>query len=117
MNEDRRKFIRFDIPLDVEFKSSIGADSHSKGTTVNFSRSGLCFEAKELNYNLNDLMELKVKMPKKDDYISITGDLSWKETLDDSRCLGGITFREIDGEAKGHILDYAYDAWLLNLRR
>ncbi|GBE03550.1 MAG TPA: PilZ domain-containing protein [Nitrospirae bacterium] len=117
MNEDRRKFLRFDIPLDVKFKSSIAAGSHSKGTTVNISRSGLCFEAKKLDYKLNDLMELKVKMPKNDDYISVTGDLAWKEEINDSRCLVGITFREIDIEAKNHILDHAYNAWLLNLRR
>lgn len=117
MNQDRRKFIRFDIPLDVEFKSSINTDSCSKGMTVNFSRSGLCFETKELDYNLNDLMELKVKMPEKDDYISITGDLAWKEKIDDSKYLAGVIFREIDSEAKSHILDHAYDAWLLDLRR
>ena len=117
MNEDRRKFLRFDIPLDVKFKPSIDADSHSKGTTVNFSRSGLCFKAKEPDYNLNDLMELKVKMPKNDDYISITGDLAWKEKIDNSKCLIGITFREIDPDSKNDILDHAYDAWLLNIRR
>jgi len=117
MNEDRRKFMRFDIPLDVRFKPSIDADSHSKGMTVNFSRSGLCFEARELDYNLNDLMELKVRLPKKDDYISVTGGLAWKEKLNDSRCLAGIIFREIDSEAKSHILDHAYDAWLLNFRK
>jgi c-di-GMP-binding flagellar brake protein YcgR len=117
MNQDRRKFIRFDIPLDVEFKPSIDTDSYSKGTTVNFSRSGLCFETKKLNYNLNDLMELKVKMPKNDDYISITGDLAWKQKIDDSKYMAGLIFREIDNEAKNHILDHAYDAWLLNLRK
>jgi len=109
--------MRFDIPLDVEFKPSIDADSHCKGTTVNFSRSGLCFETKEHDCNLSDLLELKVKLPKKDDYISVTGELAWKEKFDDSRCLAGISFREIDSEAKSHILDHAYDSWLLNFRR
>ncbi len=117
MKEDKRKFTRFDIPLDVEFKPSIGADSHFKGMTVNFSRAGLCFKAKELDYNLNDLMELKVKIPEKDDYISITGNLIWIEKFDDSKCLAGITFRKIDSEAKSLILDHAYDTWLLNFRK
>ncbi len=117
MIENRRKFMRFDIPLDVEFKPSIGIDTPSKGTTVNFSRSGLCFEAKELNYNLNDMMEIKVKLPKKDDYISVTGDIAWMNKISDSKCLAGLNFREIDSEAKNHILDHAYDAWLLDLRK
>ena len=117
MQKDRRKFMRFDIPLEMEFKPSIDANSHSKGTTVNFSRSGLCFETKEHDCILSDLVELKVKLPKKDDYVSVTGDLSWKEKLDDSRCLVGISFKKIDSEAKSQILDHAYDAWLLNFRR
>ena len=117
MQKDRRKFMRFDIPLDMEFKPSINTDTHSKGTTVNFSRSGLCFETKEDDFNLSDLMELKVNLPKTDDYISIVGDLAWKTKLDDSKCLVGIKFREIDSEAKNHILDHAYEAWLLNFRR
>jgi hypothetical protein len=109
--------MRFDIPLDVKFKPSIDADSHSKGTTVNFSRSGLCFETKERYYNMNNLMELKVNLPKKDDYISVTCDLAWKSKFGDSGCLVGIKFREIDSEAKSHILDHAYETWLLNFRR
>jgi c-di-GMP-binding flagellar brake protein YcgR len=117
MYDDRRKFIRFDIPLDVEFKPSIAINSPCKGTTVNFSRSGLCFEAKELEYNLNDRMEIKVKLPKKDDYISVTGDIAWMDKISDSKCLAGIIFRKIDSEAKNHILDHAYEAWLHNLRQ
>ena len=109
--------MRFDIPLEMEFKPSIDANSHSKGTTVNFSRSGLCFETNEHDCNLSNLMELTVKLPKKDDYISITGDLAWKVNLDNSGCLVGIKFRQIDSEAKNDILDHAYDAWLLNFRR
>lgn len=117
MYTDRRKFMRFDIPLDIEFKPSIDSASPSKGTTVNFSRSGLCFETNEHDCSMSDLVELKVKMPKNDDYISVIGDLAWKEQLDDSRCLVGISFREIDSEAKSLILDHAYDAWLLNFRQ
>lgn len=109
--------MRFEIPLDVEFKPSIDTDSHSKALTVNFSRSGLCFETKENDCNLSGLVELKVKMPEKDDYISLTGDLAWKEDLDDSGYLVGISFRTIDSEAKSQILDHAYDAWLLNFRK
>lgn len=117
MYEERRKFMRFDIPLDVRFRASTDPENHTKGMTVNFSRSGLCFEAEKVDYSLDDLMELKVRMPEKDDYISITGDLAWKKKLDDSRYLAGIRFREIDNEAKSNILDHAYETWLLNFRK
>lgn len=117
MREDRRKFMRFDIPLDIEFKPSIDAETHSTGTTVNFSRSGLCFEAKELDYNLMDMMVLKVKLPEKNNYISVTGDLAWKKKFDNFRCIVGIKFKEIDSEAKSHILDLAYEEWLLKFQR
>lgn len=117
MYEEKRKFMRFDIPLDVIFKPSTDSDFHTKGTTVNFSRSGLCFQAEKLDFRPNDSIELKVRLPKKDDYISVTGSLAWKEQLDDSSCLAGIKFREIDNEAKSVILDYAYETWLLNFRK
>ena len=117
MHKDRRKFMRFDIPLAVEFKPSIESDFNSKGTTVNFSRSGLCFETNENGCDFSDLMELKVTLPKKDKYISVKGELAWKTKTDNSGCLVGIRFKQIDSEAKNDILDHAYDSWLLNFRR
>lgn len=117
MYEERRKFMRFDIPLDVRFKTALGSDSHKNGVTLNFSRCGLCFEAEDIDHSLNDLIELKVRMPGKDDYIPVSGDLAWKLKLDGSRCLAGIRFRAIDNEAKSSILDHAYETWLRNFRK
>jgi len=109
--------MRFDIPLDIEFKTSIDTNSHYKGMTVNFSRTGLCFETNEHDCTMSNLMELKVKMPEKDDYISVTGDLAWKAKADDAGCIVGISFTKIDNEAKSEILNHAYDAWLLNFQK
>lgn len=116
MERERRKFMRFNIPLAVEFKSAADRSGSSTGTTINFSRSGLCFEASSLNYDQNDLMELQVKMPMQDSFISVTGDLTWIKKSG-SGCLAGLSFRQIDSEAKNDILDHAYEAWLSDMRK
>jgi len=111
MSSERRKFRRFDVSLDVAFKTSEGSDDYSTGVTKNISRSGLCFESQTLAPSLKEYMELKVKLPDQDTFVSVSGSVAWKEKSED-KCWVGIEFKEIDKEAKGKILDYAYDLWV-----
>jgi len=111
MLSERRKFKRFDVSLDVTFKTFKNAGGHFSGVTKNFSRSGLCFELPAVSLALNDAMELEIKLPDNNAFIPVAGNVAWKEQLKD-KCLIGIEFTEIDKEAKSQILDYAYDRWV-----
>jgi c-di-GMP-binding flagellar brake protein YcgR len=111
MLHDRRKFMRFDISLDVAFKASKNAGEHFSGRTKNFSRSGLCFESPAASLALKSVMELEIKHPDNDTFIPVFGNVAWKEQLGE-KCLIGIEFTEINKEAKSQILDYAYDLWV-----
>ena len=111
MSTDRRRFRRFDVALDVEYKVSHSEDTRLSGKTINFSRTGLCFESDCFDPCLRDNMELKVKMPSTDEFASVTGNIAWKEQVHD-KCYVGLEFMEIDREYKADILDYAYDTWL-----
>lgn len=111
MTSDRRKFMRFDISLDVAVKTSKESGEHLAGTTKNFSRSGLCFEAEPLGLSLNDEMELELKLPGQNALIPVAGNVAWKEQSA-QKCWIGIEFSDINKEAKSQILDYAYDRWV-----
>ena len=111
MMSERRKFRRFDVSLDVAFKVSNGSQAFFTGITKNVSRSGLCFESHAFDPALKEGMELKVKLPGRDTYALVKGMIAWKEQMKDA-CWVGIEFKEIDKEAKGQILEYAYDLWV-----
>ncbi|MBI5664948.1 MAG: PilZ domain-containing protein [Nitrospirae bacterium] len=111
MVSDRRKFMRFDVSLDVAFRASKNAGDYVSGVTKNFSRSGLCFESPAVDLALMSPIELEIKLPYNDTLIPVAGNVAWKEQLEDN-CLIGLEFTEINKEAKSQILDYAYDRWV-----
>ncbi|RJQ45470.1 MAG: PilZ domain-containing protein [Nitrospiraceae bacterium] len=111
MQSDRRKYIRFEVPLDVIFKPSRDAVPYSTGITRNFSRHGLCIETTSLDMELNTNLNLMVKHPGKDIFVAATGDMVWKQHVG-GKWLAGVNIVKMDKEAKSEILDYAYDVWL-----
>lgn len=114
MSIERRKFIRFEIPLDVIFKPSDNSASYSSGITKNFSRSGCCIESGSAHLSLSDNLELKVKHPSKDVFVTASGNIVWKQQLGDDKWLLGLDILDMDKAAKSEILDFAYDIWLEN---
>lgn len=108
---ERRRFKRFDVPLDVKFKLFENPSEYLSGITKNFSREGLCFESPDIDPELFKPVELKVKLPNRDTFTHVLGDLVWKEQLKNT-CLAGIKFRVIEKECKSEILDFAYDLWV-----
>jgi c-di-GMP-binding flagellar brake protein YcgR len=114
MSIERRKFIRFEVPLDVTFKPSDNSTHYSSGITKNFSRYGCCIESGRTDLSLSDNMELQVKHPHKDILVPASGNIVWKHQLGDDKCLLGVDILDMDKEAKSEILDFAYDIWLEN---
>jgi hypothetical protein len=113
MSIERRKFIRFEVPLDVTFKHADSAH-YSSGITKNFSRYGCCIESVRTDLLLNDNLELQVKHPHKDILVPVSGIIVWKQQLSDDKCLLGVDILDMNKEAKSEILDFAYDIWLEN---
>jgi len=112
---ERRKFIRFNIPLNMEFSSANKPDSYSSGTTINFSREGFCFATKNTDLSLLDMLDMKIKHPQTEEFIEAHGQIVWKTSAND-QILAGIKLNEIDKGAKATILDHAYNIWLDNSR-
>jgi len=111
MQAERRRYIRFDIPLDVTFRPAEDRVPYSSGTIKNFSRDGCCIESENLNMLLNENLELQVRHPKKDIFIAAKGDIVWKQHVNGT-WLAGVRILDMDKEAKSEILDLAYDIWI-----
>jgi c-di-GMP-binding flagellar brake protein YcgR len=111
MQAERRRYIRFDIPLDITFKPAEDEVPYASGTIKNFSRDGCCIESKSLDMTLKENLELRVRHPKKDVLIAATGDIVWKQCVNGT-WLAGIRILEMDKEAKSEIMDFAYDIWM-----
>jgi len=85
------------------------------GTTKNLSRSGLCFETGNTDFQPNDRIELKIEIPDNKASYPLLADVMWKRKVND-RCLTGVKIVSMDSEAKSEVLDYAYDMWLNHVR-
>ena len=71
MFDDRRKYMRFDIPLDVEYATSSDKSNYRKCSTNNFSREGLGIVSNDYDFSGDSGLELKVKHPTNGEYISV----------------------------------------------
>lgn len=113
---ERRKFMRFDIPLNVKFKQPETGPDYSSGTTINFSRHGFCFESKGPALQASSNVELRVQIPGKEIFVPITGYIVWTKDCNDG-FMAGVQIRDMNREAKSDILEYCYDAWLDTVRK
>ena len=113
---ERRKFMRFDVPLSLKFKSMDAVSGSSAGTTINFSRHGFCFESPGPVLTSSSTVEFELKIPGKDLFVPIRGYVVWSFTKD-SKFMAGVQIREMNREAKSDILEYCYDTWLETVRK
>ncbi len=105
MEKERRSYTRFDVPLQVQFKEVKEEVYCYAGTTLNFSRSGICLKTGNGAENLSGALELRVKMPGRDEYVPALGDIVWADH-NEEECLLGIRLIAMDREAKFNILDH-----------
>ena len=115
MFDDRRKYLRFDIPLKVEYEVEGGSKNYTTGVTANFSREGINLVTQQFDYDPSNTVELKLQHPTKESYIVLSGDVVWKRQVDD-KWYAGLRLRQMDKGDKSDILGYAYDRWLENAR-
>jgi len=110
MQADRRRYIRFDVPLEVIFRHADDAAPYLSGLTRNFSRDGCCIESESGDMALQRL-ELRVKHPITNIFITTRGNIVWQRHID-GKWLAGVSIVDMDTEAKSEILDFAYGLWL-----
>ena len=106
MLDERREFERFDISLEAAIKTSKYAEELFAGIIKNVSAGGICFESPDIQPALNAPLELEVRLPARDAYVSMKGTIAWREQFN-NRCLVGLELTETNNEAAREILKYA----------
>jgi hypothetical protein len=112
---EKRKFVRFEIPLTVMFREFGAQGNYFQAVASNFSREGLCLIAQEFPFDPNAMVEVKMDVPERDGALNISGEVMWRCTSDD-RWQAGLRFREVDRTGKMDVLEYAYNSWLAKMR-
>ncbi len=106
MLDERRKYERFDLSLIAAVKAEKYEGELFAGEVKNISAGGICFESPDIEPVLHAPLELEIKHPERDEYVSIHGTIAWKEQFD-NRCLVGIDLTDIANEAVSDILSFA----------
>ena len=101
MLDDRRKFMRFKILLEVEIKPAKETADYLPGVVINFSRNGFYFVSQDIDFKPKEIVELRVKHPQKNTFV--LGEIVWKKRYY-NRCFLGIKSREMDKNTKNNIL-------------
>jgi hypothetical protein len=104
MLPSRRKFKRFDLFLDVEFRPTFGNSGYNCGTTRNFSCTGLGLESSDIDFDGSKNLELNLKFPGTGTLISLLGDIVWKKQASDKK-LAGIKFRMMNHKILNDLLE------------
>lgn len=94
--DDKRKFTRFSIFLDLKFKLPKETVCFL-GVTRNFSRKGFCFESNNLNFQSKEILSCDLKLPGEDKYVSISGRTVWAKQAN-GKYLVGAELLEVDRE-------------------
>ena len=113
MFDDRRKFLRFDVPLKVEIKKS--QEYYSSGVTKNFSREGFSLVAEEFDFEPKNYLEARIELPQQNGFVNVYGEIIWKRQIGDKWQVG-IRLSQIDKASKDDILSYAYENWKNRMR-
>jgi hypothetical protein len=78
MEKGMRNRKRYDLPLNVQFRSTYGAKDYSPAVTTNISGDGLGLNAENFKFILYEYLELQVGLPSTSEYVLLYGDVVWK---------------------------------------
>ncbi len=115
MLQENRRYIRFDIHLNLELNPDDSKAGHLVGITRNFSRDGFSFVSEYFDHEASGTIEFRMEHPQNDGYVPVRGDVVWRRQVRD-RCLAGIRIVGMEEDFKSEILDYAYDRWIESMR-
>jgi len=84
----KRKFHRFDLPLNVKFRPTHGAVEYTPAVIKNVSCEGVCLETKAFNFIQFENLELNIQLPKSKASVSLSGDVAWKKQINGTSIVG-----------------------------
>lgn len=115
--EERRRFMRFEIPLGIKYRipeKSIDALSQGK----DFSRNGIGLYLDKM-IPKGTTVELEINIPGEAAPIFVTGKVAWiKEAVQRGGEIGaGLELINISSFDKSRILEYVYNQWYKTIEK
>ncbi len=103
---ERRKFMRFDAALDVEYRTLTLNPIFGKALAKDLSREGMRFGAKH-ELPPGTPVEICLNVPGDNLPVFATGKVAWADGLD-----AGVKLTKISHQDRARVLEYVYKEWL-----
>lgn len=107
---DRRKFLRFNTPLEMEFKTLTLNPIFGKALAKDLSREGVRFGLRS-SVSVGTPLELRLNVPGDNLPVFATGKVAWADGLD-----AGVRLTKISTNDRARVLEYVYREWLKTSR-
>lgn len=113
MEQERRKFKRFDAFMSVKFNVEDAQEATGVCLSNDLSRDGMKLMA-NAKISKGSLVNLEIDIPDDPKTVNTTGEIVWSRKLkgNEQDYELGIRFLMMDPVDKFRVLDYAYNNWL-----
>ena len=104
--KERRRFMRFDLPLDLEYRTLTLNPIFGKALAKDLSKEGIRLNLKQ-TVPMGTPVEICLNVPGDNLPVFATGKVAWADGLE-----AGIRFTKIDQHDRARVLEYVYSEWL-----
>lgn len=108
---ERRKHLRFNTPLAIEYKTLTLNPLFGKTLAKDLSREGIRLGF-EQNIPVGTALEISLTVPGDNLPVFATGRIAWADGLD-----AGLKLTKITAKDRARILEYVYQEWLKTSKR
>ena len=108
---ERRKYLRFNTPLDVEYKTLALNPIFGKALVKDLSREGMRFGLKQ-SVPIGTSVQIALNVPGDNLPVFATGKVAWADGLD-----AGVKLTKISRTDRVRMLEYVYKEWLKTAHR
>jgi hypothetical protein len=103
---ERRKYLRFNTPLDIEYKTLTLNPIFGKALAKDLSKEGVRFGLKH-TVPVGTPIEISLSVPGDNLPVFATGKVAWADGLD-----AGVRLTKISQNDRARVLEYVYKEWL-----
>ena len=103
---ERRKFMRFSTPLDVEYKTLTLNPIFGKALARDLSREGVRFDLKH-SIPTGTAIEISLNVPGDNLPVFASGKVAWADGIE-----AGVKLTKISQADRARMLEYVYKEWL-----
>ena len=110
-NVERRKYLRFNTPLDVEYRTLTLNPIFGKSLAKDLSREGVRVGFKQ-DISVGTPVEICMNVPGDNLPVFATGKVAWADGLE-----AGVKLTKIAQDDRTRVLEYVYREWLKTSRK